>query len=81
MLFSFPVLFLAYAVNTLLVLSTAYSTIHTDHAVPIVNLGYVCYQPTAVNTKGQYYNFLNIYYAAPPVGHLRWRSPMEPLHD
>ncbi|KAL8631018.1 hypothetical protein Q9189_003299, partial [Teloschistes chrysophthalmus] len=49
--------------------------------VPIVNFGYARYRPTAVNITGQYYNFSNIRYAAPPVGHLRWRAPVAPPRD
>ena len=32
-------------------------------------------------TTGQYYNFSNIRFAAPPVGDLRWRAPSAPLTD
>ncbi|KAL8642971.1 MAG: hypothetical protein Q9228_000416 [Teloschistes exilis] len=49
--------------------------------VPIVNFGYARYRPTAVNITGQYYNFSNIRYAAPPVGPLRWRAPVAPPRD
>lgn len=48
---------------------------------PTVNLGYARYRPIDLNYTGQYYNFSNIRYAAPPIGNLRWRAPQEPLRD
>ncbi|KAL8937910.1 MAG: hypothetical protein Q9211_003450 [Gyalolechia sp. 1 TL-2023] len=48
---------------------------------PTVDLGYSRYRPTDLNVTGQYYNFSNIRYAAPPVGHLRWRAPQDPPTD
>ncbi|KAL8870897.1 MAG: hypothetical protein Q9174_003161 [Haloplaca sp. 1 TL-2023] len=50
-------------------------------ATPVVDLGYARYRPIAVNVTGQYYNFSNIRYAAPPVGGLRWRAPQDPPAD
>jgi carboxylesterase type B len=42
-----------------------------------VNLNYTTYEglrwPNGVNA------FLGVRYAAPPVGHLRWRAPVEPM--
>ncbi|KAI4166703.1 MAG: hypothetical protein LQ343_007826 [Gyalolechia ehrenbergii] len=48
---------------------------------PTVDLGYSRYRPTDLNYTGQYYNFSNIRYAAPPVGNLRWRAPQHPPTD
>ncbi|KAL9125796.1 MAG: hypothetical protein Q9217_005051 [Psora testacea] len=50
-----------------------------QNSVPVVDLGYSIYRPTALNAKAQYYNFSNIRYAAPPLGDLRWRDPQPPL--
>ena len=52
-----------------------------ETALPIVDLGYSRYRPVAENITGQYYNFSNIRYAAPPLGPLRWSAPTEPLTD
>jgi carboxylesterase type B len=42
-----------------------------------VDLNYTTYEglrwPNGVNA------FLGVRYAAPPVGHLRWRAPVEPM--
>ena len=46
-----------------------------NNELPIVDLGYARYRATAFNKTGQYYNFSNIRYAAPPLGNLRWRNP------
>lgn len=50
-----------------------------SNSLPIVDLGYSRYRPIAINHTGQYYNFSNIRYAAPPIGNLRWRAPQPPL--
>ena len=47
-------------------------------AMPTVDLGYERYRPFDVNYTGQYYNFSNIRYAAPPLGSLRWKAPQDP---
>lgn len=44
---------------------------------PIVDLGYSTYEGTA-QSNGQN-QFLGIRYAAPPLGHLRFRKPQHPL--
>ncbi|KAE9379793.1 alpha/beta-hydrolase [Stipitochalara longipes BDJ] len=46
---------------------------------PIVDLGYSIHQAT-LNASGpsSYYNFSNIRYARPPVGHLRFSAPRPP---
>lgn len=46
-------------------------------ALPIVDLGYELHQAT-FNASGQYYNFSNVRYAAPPVGDLRFAKPTSP---
>ncbi|KAL6253262.1 hypothetical protein RBB50_000985 [Rhinocladiella similis] len=45
--------------------------------LPVVDLGYELHQAT-FNESGQYYNFSNIRYAAPPVGNLRFSGPVAP---
>ena len=52
-----------------------------DNDLPVVNLGYARYRATAFNQTGQYYNFSNIRYAAPPLGNLRWQDPAPPLKE
>jgi carboxylesterase type B len=46
-------------------------------ALPTVDLGYALYQAT-INETGNYYNFSNIRYAAPPTGDLRFAAPIKP---
>jgi acetylcholinesterase len=41
-------------------------------------LGYAKQQAIAFNTTGNYYNFSNIRYAAPPLGNLRFAPPEKP---
>ncbi|KAG0650086.1 Carboxylesterase patB [Hyphodiscus hymeniophilus] len=45
--------------------------------LPIVDLGYELHQAT-FDVSGQYYNFSNIRYAAPPLGNLRFAAPTSP---
>ncbi|KAG8525589.1 uncharacterized protein KY384_009233 [Bacidia gigantensis] len=47
----------------------------------IIDLGYALYRPTSFNETGQYYNFSNIRYAAPPLGDLRFADPQPPLQE
>ena len=54
---------------------------NTLNGLPVVNFGYARYRATALNQTGQYYNFSNIRYAAPPLGNLRWRDPAPPLQE
>ena len=49
--------------------------------LPVVDFGYARYRATALNQTGQYYNFSNIRYAAPPLGSLRWQDPAPPLGE
>ena len=73
----------------LLCLSEVFIGVHAHPGVfvgaedflPVVDLGYSRYRPTALNATGEYYNFSNIRYAAPPVGYYRWRPPQYPLKD
>lgn len=46
--------------------------------LPVVDLGYELQQATLFNSTGQFYNFSNIRYAAPPTGNLRFRAPQPP---
>ncbi|KAI1004019.1 Carboxylesterase [Podosphaera aphanis] len=46
-------------------------------ASPIVDLQYALYQGL-LNDTGNYYNFSNIRYAAPPLGNLRFAAPTAP---
>ncbi|KFX96250.1 hypothetical protein V490_03445 [Pseudogymnoascus sp. VKM F-3557] len=48
-----------------------------DFSLPTVDLGYEIHQAT-FNQSGQYYNFSNVRYAAPPVGKLRFAPPTSP---
>ncbi|QSZ31432.1 hypothetical protein DSL72_000997 [Monilinia vaccinii-corymbosi] len=45
--------------------------------LPVVDLKYSLHQAT-INETGQYYNFSNIRYAAPPTGNLRFSAPVKP---
>ncbi|ESZ96818.1 hypothetical protein SBOR_2819 [Sclerotinia borealis F-4128] len=49
----------------------------TNASLPVVDIGYALHQAT-INETGQYYNFSNIRYAAPPTGNLRFAAPVEP---
>ncbi|KAJ7616042.1 aEsta [Roridomyces roridus] len=46
-------------------------------AVPIVDLGYATYAGTSLSAGVD--QFLGMRFAAPPVGHLRWRAPADPV--
>ena len=52
-----------------------------DPLLPNVDLGYAVYRPTSFNQTGNYYNFSNIRYAAPPLGYLRFSDPAPPLNE
>ncbi|KAI9822473.1 MAG: hypothetical protein M1827_000192 [Pycnora praestabilis] len=56
----------------------ACTSAQNNSALPIVDLGYELHQASALNTSGQYYNFSNIRYAAPPLGNLRFAAPVPP---
>ena len=62
-------------------LASTDSSVSTSNGLPVVNFGYAKYRATALNQTGQYYNFSNIRYAAPPLGNLRWRDPAPPLKE
>ncbi|KIL84943.1 carboxylesterase type b [Fusarium avenaceum] len=49
--------------------------------IPVIDLGYELYQPTEFNERDGYWNFSNIRYAAPPVGHLRFQAPRPPAKN
>ena len=50
-------------------------------ALPTVDLGYSLHRAALFNETGQFYNFSNIRYAAPPTGDLLWRPPQKPAAD
>jgi hypothetical protein len=47
--------------------------------LPTVDLGYEIHQAIAHDEALGYYNFSNIPFAAPPIGHLRFKAPRPPL--
>ncbi|PQE13378.1 putative cholinesterase protein [Rutstroemia sp. NJR-2017a BVV2] len=49
----------------------------TNSSLPVVDFGYALHRAT-INETGQYYNFSNIRYAAPPTGNLRFAAPVAP---
>jgi len=64
------------------VLPAAFAAPHVPRAngtnLPVVDLGYELQQATLYNATGDFYNFSNIRYAAPPVGNLRFAPPQAP---
>ena len=55
--------------------------IQSNTSLPIVELPYQLHQALAYNATGNYYQFANIRYAAPPTGDLRFRAPTKPAVD
>ena len=49
--------------------------------LPVVDLGYNLQQAGSFNSTGNFYNFSNIRYAAPPTGENRFRVPLPPATD
>jgi carboxylesterase type B len=49
--------------------------------LPVVDLGYSLHRPVSFNSTGNFYNFSNIRYAAPPTGENRFRVPQPPDTD
>lgn len=49
---------------------------HTEPPLPIVNLTYTSYE--GIRFSNRVNAFLGMRYAAPPLGDLRWRAPIEP---
>ncbi|KAH6714768.1 carboxylesterase family protein-like protein, partial [Leptodontidium sp. MPI-SDFR-AT-0119] len=49
-----------------------------NSSLPEVDLGYEVYRAAGFNSPGNFYNFSNIRYAAPPVGDLRFAPPRAP---
>lgn len=67
--------FLAFAPNVI-------STSSPDSTkLPVVDLGYNLHRATSFNSTGNFYNFSNIRYAAPPTGENRFRVPQQPETD
>ena len=54
------------------------SAVPSKGKLPVVDLGYELQRATLFNESGNFYNFSNIRYAAPPVGDLRFRAPQPP---
>ncbi|KAL9092364.1 MAG: hypothetical protein Q9159_000872 [Coniocarpon cinnabarinum] len=46
--------------------------------LPVVDLGYELHRALYLNETGNFYNFSNIRYAAPPLGANRFRAPQPP---
>ncbi|KIW20224.1 hypothetical protein PV08_00799 [Exophiala spinifera] len=53
----------------------------TSNDLPQVDLGYSVYKASAYQQAGDFYEFTNIRYAAPPIGNRRFRPPQPPLSD
>ncbi|KAH7417834.1 carboxylesterase family protein-like protein [Cadophora sp. MPI-SDFR-AT-0126] len=49
-----------------------------NSSLPEVDLGYEIYRASGFNSTGNFYNFSNVRYAAPPVGDLRFAPPQAP---
>ena len=62
-------------------LASLVQTVATAQVLPVVDLGYELQRATYFDSTGQFYNFSNIRYAAPPVGDLRFRAPQLPTVD
>ncbi|KAM5353345.1 hypothetical protein ACJZ2D_016752 [Fusarium nematophilum] len=54
---------------------------NSSDPLPVLNFGYALHRAADFNETGGYYNFSNIRYAAPPLGHLRFRAPAPPAID
>ncbi|CBX98109.1 hypothetical protein IAQ61_010214 [Plenodomus lingam] len=50
-------------------------------SLPEVDLGYEIYRASSFNNTGNFYNFSNIRYAAPPVGEFRFAPPQPPAEN
>jgi Carboxylesterase family len=60
---------------------TCHTTNNSSIDLPIVDLGYERHRALYYNDTGQYYNFSNIRYAAPPIGELRFNPPQPPENN
>lgn len=49
-----------------------------NSTLPVVDLGHELHQAAYYNVTGNFYNFSNIRYAAPPTGANRWAPPQPP---
>ncbi|KAI8939663.1 hypothetical protein NX059_003420 [Plenodomus lindquistii] len=52
-----------------------------NSSLPEVDLGYEIYRAAGFNSTGNFYNFSNIRYAAPPIGDLRFAPPQAPAKN
>ncbi|KAH0558532.1 hypothetical protein GP486_004813 [Trichoglossum hirsutum] len=68
------------AVCSLLAVTAQGYTLNSS-ALPVVDLGYALYRASAFNSTGNYFNFTNIRYAAPPLGDLRFAAPAPPENN
>ncbi|KAL1306319.1 hypothetical protein AAFC00_005040 [Neodothiora populina] len=68
-------------VAVVLVPSLAFAAQSTNNTLPVVDLGYARHQAAFYNSTGEFYNFSNIRYGAPPVGNLRWQLPQPPASN
>ena len=50
-------------------------------SLPVVDLGYELHQASYFNLTGNFYNFSNIRYAAPPTGENRFAAPKAPASN
>ena len=69
------------AIGALLQLSWTEAAATNTNNLPIVDLGYNLQRATAFNETGNFYNFSNIRYAAPPVDSNRFSAPQKPAVD
>ncbi|WPH04316.1 Hypothetical protein R9X50_00720500 [Acrodontium crateriforme] len=59
-------------------LVSAQSSYGSKTTLPVVDLGYQLQQANDFNATGNYYNFSDIRFAAPPTGENRWKVPQHP---
>ena len=50
-------------------------------SLPVVDLAYELHQASYYNSTGNFYNFSNIRYAAPPTGENRFANPQAPVSN
>ncbi|EOA89558.1 hypothetical protein ACJQWK_02974 [Exserohilum turcicum] len=62
-------------------LGATYAQYAQQSPLPTVDLGYQVYRAAGFNDSGNFYNFSNIRYAAPPVGELRFALPQPPAEN
>lgn len=70
--------FVKYLVMVIIPIAFGPATKAQNSTLPVVDLGYELHQASYYNATGNFYNFSNIRYAAPPVGVNRWAPPQPP---